>query len=154
MRAWLGASAFTALLLFATPAPAQSTDALMAKYPAGPPYKGEPAPVNFASHKDARTFRTRLREAAPTGPNFAGHMTIVLWGCGTSCQMVALIDARDGRVAFGPNASLGAKYWLDSRLLVLNPPEDVKKDYGDPPPDWGKPEYYLWNNGWLAKITP
>lgn len=142
------------LLLLAAPALAQSTDALMAKYPGGAPFKGKPAAVNLASHKDARMFRTRLREAAPKGPNFAGHMTVVTWGCGTSCQTVALIDARNGRVYFGPTASLGVKHRLPSRLLVVNPPEEIKEAYGDTPPDWGKPEYYLWRNGRLAKITP
>ena len=141
-------------LIFAQGASAQSTDALMAKYPAGAPFKGKPAAANLASHKDARMFRTRLREAAPGGPNFAGHMTVVTWGCGTSCQTVALIDARNGRVYFGPTASLGVKHRIDSRLLVVNPPEEVKRDYGDPPPDWGHPEYYVWNNGRFAKIKP
>lgn len=147
-------AAAAALALAGPPARAQATDALMAKFPAGAPFKGKPAAVNLASHKDARMFRTRLREGAATGPNFAGHMTVVMWGCGTSCQMVALVDARNGRVYFGPNASLGAKYRVESRLLVLNPPEEVKKDYGDPPPDWGRPEYYVWNNGRLDKIKP
>lgn len=153
MRTMLRA-ATCALLLFAAPALAQSTDALMAKYPAGAPYKGKPAAVNLASHKDARMFRTRLREAALAGPNFAGYLTVATWGCGTSCQTVALIDARNGRVYFGPTASLGVKHRLDSRLLVVNPPEEVKKNYGDPPPEGGKPEYYVWNNGRLAKIQP
>ena len=138
MRAIIGGLGGVALLLFALPASAQSSDALMAKYPAGVPFKGKPSAVNLASHKDARMFRTRLREAAPTGPNFAGHMTVVTWGCGTSCQTVALIDARNGRVYFGPTASLGVKHRLASRLLVVNPPEEVKKAYGDPPPDWGR----------------
>lgn len=154
MRKTLGRTACVVLLLSAPPALAQSTDALMAKYPAGAPFKGKPAAVNLASHKDARMFRTRLREAAPKGPNFAGHMTVVTWGCGTSCQAVALIDARNGRVYFGPTASLGVKHRLDSRLLAVNPPEEVKKAYGDPPPDWGTPEYYVWNGSRLAKIKP
>ena len=147
-------AACAALLFAVAPAGAQSTDALMAKYPAGPPFKGKPAAVNFASHKDARLFRTRLREAAPTGPNFAGYLTVVTWGCGTSCQTVALIDARNGQVHFGPTASLGVKHRLDSRLLVLNPPEEVKRDYGDPPPDYGRPEYYVWDKGRLSTIKP
>jgi hypothetical protein len=145
---------YASLLLAAAPTLAQSTNALMAKYPAGAPYKGKPAAVNLASHKDARLFRTRLREAASTGPNFAGYLTVVTWGCGTSCQTVALIDARNGQVPFGPTASLGVKHRLDSRLLVVNPPEEVKRDYGDPPPDYGRPEYYVWDKGRLAKIKP
>lgn len=65
-----------ASIALAAPASAQSSEALMAKYPAGLAYKGKPAGVNLASHKDARTFRTRLREAAAQGPNFAGYMTV------------------------------------------------------------------------------
>lgn len=154
MRRMLGGMACAALLISGAPALAQSTDALMAKYPAGAPFRGKPAAVNLSSHKDARMFRTRLREAAPGGPNFAGHMTVVTWGCGSSCQAVALIDARNGRVYFGPTASLGVKHRLDSRLLVVNPPEEIKEAYGDKPPDWSTPDYYVWNNGRLAKIKP
>lgn len=147
--------AAAALLAAAAPVAAQSTDALMRKYPATERFQGKPAAVNLASHKDARTFRTRLREGAATGPNFAGHMTVILWGCGTSCQQVALVDARNGRVYFGPEASAGAKHRIDSRLLVINAPEDVKEAYGDDPPDWaGKPEYLLWEKGKLTKIKP
>jgi len=142
-------------LLLPAAAAAQSSDALMAKYPAQAAYKGKPAAVNFASHKDARAFRTRLREAAPKGPNFAGHMTVTLWGCGTSCQTVVLIDARNGRVHFGPTASAGAKHRLDSRLLVVNSPEDLKEQFGnDKPPEGYATEYYLWENGRLRKIKP
>ena len=154
MRAAFGGTVLAALALCAMPAAAQAIDALMAKYPAGAPFKGKPAAVNLASHKDARMFRTRLREAAPKGPNFAAHMTVVTWGCGTSCQTVALIDARNGRVYFGPTASLGVKHRLGSRLLIVNPPEEIKDVYGDKPPDWAKPEYYLWRNGRLAKTAP
>lgn len=59
---------------------------------------------------------------APAGPKFAGHLTVVTSGCGTSCQTVAVVDAQ--------------------------------RDYGDPPPDWGHPEYYLWDKGRLTKIKP
>jgi hypothetical protein len=143
------------LLIAAAPVVAQSTQDLMRKYPATERFQGKPAAVNLASHKDARSFRTRLREGALTGPNFAGHMTVILWGCGTSCQTVALVDARNGRVYFGPTAAAGAKYRVDSRLLVVNAPEDVKEAYGNDPPDWaGKPEYYLWDKGKLTTIKP
>lgn len=138
-----------------TAASAQSSEALLAKYPAPAPFKGKPAAVNLASHKDARLFRTRLREAAPTGPNFAGHMTVTTWGCGTACQTVALIDARNGTVYIGPGSSAGVKHRLDSRLLIVNAPEDVKETWGDrTPPEHFTTGYYLWENGKLRKIKP
>jgi hypothetical protein len=47
-------------------------------------------------------FRTRLREGSRTGPNFAGHYTVVIWGCGTGCAQMGVVDARTGRVYFPP----------------------------------------------------
>src|SRR5262249_53275288 len=154
VKTWCLVAAAVLALALAPAASAESTDAVLAKYPAAAPFKGKPAPVNLASHKDARTFRTRLREAAAEGPNFAGHMIVATWGCGTSCQTVALIDARNGRVYFGPTAAAGVKHRLDSRLLVVNPPEEIKEAFSDQPPDWVKPEYYVWEKERLTKITP
>src|SRR5919199_362191 len=58
-----------------------------------------PAAVDVASAPYGRMFRTKLREGAAAGPTFAGHYTIVLWGCGTGCQIVAVVDARTGRLS-------------------------------------------------------
>lgn len=56
--------------------------------------------VDLKSHKDARMFRTNLRNAAKEGVNFAGHYILTGWGCGTNCSQWAIIDARNGRVFF------------------------------------------------------
>ena len=73
-----------------------------ADYPVADDFQGRPAPVDFASHALASRFRTRLREAAARGPNFAGHYTIASWGCGSGCGQYAIVDAHDGRVFFPP----------------------------------------------------
>ena len=57
---------------------------------------GQPAPLRLDSH-DARLYRTVLRRGAAAGPNFAGHLTVVLWTHGTFVN-VAVIDARTGHV--------------------------------------------------------
>ncbi len=89
--------------------------------------------VNLKSHKDARMFRTNLRNAAKEGVNFAGRFILTTWGCGTNCSQSAIIDARSGRVFF-PDQLVGAGFGFcdlpdeaepiiskaDSRLLVLN----------------------------------
>lgn len=89
--------------------------------------------VNLKSHKDARMFRTNLRNAAKEGVNFAGHFVLTTWGCGTNCSQSAIIDARNGQVFF-PNQLAGAGFGFcdlpddaeplvykpDSRLLILN----------------------------------
>ena len=49
-----------------------------------------------------RLFRTRVREAAKHGPNFAGHFTIADWGCGTSCEQMVVIDAETGAIYESP----------------------------------------------------
>jgi hypothetical protein len=57
--------------------------------------------VNLKSHKNARMFRTRLRDAAAKEDvNFAGHYILTVWGCGTNCSQWAIIDARNGNVFF------------------------------------------------------
>jgi hypothetical protein len=96
-------------------------------YPVREVYKGRVAPVRLDSRK-ARMFRSRLREDSGTGPNFAGHYTVVIWGCGTGCAQMGVVDAKTGRVSFPPLeyhdipdmenvATRGFR--LNSRLLVL-----------------------------------
>ncbi len=102
----------------------------------GAPFKGKPAPPVIKTAED-RMFRTRIREAAAAGPNFAGHYTIAEWGCGAGCVSIAIVDAVNGAVHRGPFRILGWEmqkyegkyaadddkfeplaYRLDSRLLV------------------------------------
>lgn len=85
-------------------------------------FSGAPAAVDFSSNADARAFRTLLTRAAAAGPNFAGSYTVATWGCGTSCQTSAVIDAETGAIiAYGLPSSFGVSYSKGSRLLVVNP---------------------------------
>ena len=70
-------------------------------YPASDIFRGRPA-APVLSTKEARMFRTELRRQAARGPNFAGHYTLALWGCGAGCANGAVIDARSGQVWFIP----------------------------------------------------
>lgn len=63
-------------------------------------FQGKPAPVDLKSHPSANNFRTRLREGAKKGPNFAGKYTIVKWGCGSGCMSIGIIEAASGKVIF------------------------------------------------------
>ena len=97
-------------------------------YPATEKFTGRNAPVIIG--KNERMFRTRLREAAKEKPNFAGRYILTSWGCGTSCLMGAVIDAKTGKVYwwnftvccwentdedFNP-----IEFRLNSRLLVFS----------------------------------
>jgi hypothetical protein len=98
-------------------------------YPVREIYKGPVASVRLDSRK-ARMFRTRLREDSRVGPNFAGRYTVVVWGCGTGCAQMGVVDSKTGRVYFPPveymdipdmeDAEARSRLFrLDSRLLVI-----------------------------------
>ena len=89
--------------------------------------------VNLKSHKNAKSYRTNLRNAAKEGVNFAGHYILTTWGCGTNCSQSAIIDARNGKVFFPtqlegagfgfcdlPDDTEPIVYKANSRLLVLS----------------------------------
>src|ERR1700743_182434 len=60
-------------------------------------FKGAPAKPQLTS-ETARRFRTVISEGANKGPNFAGHYTVVTWGCGADCASFAIVDALTGKV--------------------------------------------------------
>jgi hypothetical protein len=117
-------------------------------------FKGKPALVDLASHPNARRFRTRLREGATMGPNFAGHFTIVTWGCGTMCEELAIIDSQSGKVHFPLKRALsnGLCFRLESSLLITDP-IDQETFEGWKIPDWLKTHYYNWNGSELNEIA-
>jgi hypothetical protein len=96
-------------------------------YPVREVYKGPVAVVRLDSRR-ARMFRTRLREDSRGGPNFAGRYAVVVWGCGTGCAQMGIVDSKTGRVYFPPleytdipdmedEAVRSQWFRLDSRLL-------------------------------------
>jgi hypothetical protein len=127
----LGSSMRVALLLsvcIAAIAHASQPAPIFEQYSDIQPLKGQPVPVDLSSHPKARLFRTKLREGAAAGPNFAGHYSLVWWGCGNECQTMAVVDLTTGYV-FGIEgesefvmASRGVDFKLSSRLLIIDPP--------------------------------
>jgi hypothetical protein len=99
-----------------------------ADYPGAAAFNGRNAAPILAT-SDARRFRTMIREGARGKPNFDGHYVVATWGCGTDCEMGAIIDAISGKVialpvVAGSPEEAGAQsthfdYRLDSRLLVM-----------------------------------
>jgi len=126
-------------------------------YPVRDRFTGRPAKVNLNSHPKARLFRTMLREGAKPGPNFAGHYTIVHWGCGSDCRMIAVVDARNGRVYFAPftvSPSIGQDFRVDSRLFIANPPERSGFKEGEPMLDEYQPSWHVWRGGRFVQLWP
>ncbi len=125
-----------------------------AQYPSETIYKGKIAAVDLESAPDARRFRTRLREGAKKGPNFAGHYALVELGCGTSCATLAVVDVKNGHVFFPEFSPVGfpsleegnhlmdqygISYRKDSRLLIVNGIPFDKHKVGS--------YYYIWEAG-------
>ena len=104
-------------------------------YPVAKTHSGKPATAKV-ERADDRMFRTRIREGAAKGPNFAGRFTVVQWGCGSGCASTVIVDAGNGTIYHLPAAELGCTdamcsmnmlcqteaapwYRLDSELLIV-----------------------------------
>jgi membrane dipeptidase len=112
--------------------------------------------IDFDSHPDARNFRTRLEYTINEPANFAGHYHVTYWGCGTMCQMVAIINALDGTVHFPLDfaTSYGACHKTDSSLFVTNPADEfLFEAYDEDFPDWFSTGYYQWDGEQMHLIT-
>ncbi len=99
-------------------------------------FNSKAAPVDLKSAPGASRFRTVLLAGAKKGPNFAGHYTIVEWGCGSSCTSIAVVDVINGRIVFPDEISplffpglpegnqlvdqYKISYKKDSCLLIVN----------------------------------
>lgn len=89
-------------------------------------YNGPIHDVDFESKPEAKKFRAKINEAMKGGVNFAGKYVVASWGCGTSCQSSAIIDAETGVITqYGIGSEYGLSFKKESRLLVVNPPENV-----------------------------
>jgi len=61
------------------------------------------------------------------GANFAGHLIVIQWGCGSPCMRMAVVDARTGDVHYPPISfeGIGAQSF-DLPLLTL--PDSVPQN--------------------------
>lgn len=80
-------SLFVALLLFLTSTTMAQQSKLLTfeDYRVTQKFNGNPAAAVIATRR-ARMFRTMIRTQAKQGPNFAGHYTVAIWGCGSGCR--------------------------------------------------------------------
>ena len=118
-------------------------------------YKGKLAAPNFKTNRAAYDFRTQIKDQCKTmGVNFAGHFTIVEWGCGTGCHIIAIVDRINGFIYYS-NSNLpeidnyngvGLKFRPDSKMIIVNSALlDVHKGYVSYDPDL-KVKIVEWEN--------
>jgi hypothetical protein len=123
-------------------------------FPVAEQFRGKPAAVRLAT-REARKYRTMIREGAREGPNFAGHYTLIEWGCGAGCVRFAVVDAKTGAV-FMPPFYVGSRalvegetgepeeplqFRVDSRLLIVSGSQNEKGE---------GVYYYKWDKNRLA----
>ena len=138
-----------------TPSSAQRTPKIAPRfedYPADPLYRGPVAKPRLDT-PDSRNYRTAIRQAAARGPQFAGHYAVASWGCGTSCQLHAIIDVQSGAVCMTDlQTALDVEFRLDSRLFIKNKPELARQWCMEgsalEPTSW----YYEWTGSALRLI--
>jgi hypothetical protein len=151
--------------LFAANAPAQTDATPRFQDYRAPVYKGRVARVNVNGSAQARGYRTRLREGARRGVNFAGQYTLHTWSCGTGCLQTVFIDAKTGAASFpAPLNGFIACYWdakpvesleealsfrRDSRLIVMSGYPSGERGKDDPAAGL---YYYEWAGGELKLI--
>lgn len=117
------------------------------------PRAGPPPPLRLTT-RTARRYTTVIHNAYKEPPNFAGHLRVASWGCGTDCRNFAVLDQNTGQAYTlpGVDAIAGAMgnddervdFRLDSRLLIISGSFNEK-------PLQGK-FYYLWTGQRLQRI--
>ena len=83
-------------------------------------YQGKLADPDFATYPEFKSFKSRIWDACEAGINFAGHYTLVIWGCGATCQRAVVVDRKTGEIFEGFHAALGAEYKKDSKMIIKN----------------------------------
>ena len=147
-------------------APSFGQDAAAPKFDdyAAPVYKGRAAALRLTT-RQARAYRTRLREGARRALNFAGRYKLHTWSCGTGCLQTAFIDAKTGDVFFPaelngfiacyygeqPVESLeeALQFRKGSRLIVMSGYPSSERDKAEPKKGL---YYYEWTGGELKLV--
>lgn len=113
-------------------------------------FKGKPVTIlDFSTSKYGKLYKNASKKAIEKGAVFAGHFAFASVDCGTGCYACTIIDLKTGKVYDGPHASSGYQYKINSRLLIINPPQ---ADGFYTPCDYCDPELYLWTGKSFKKI--
>lgn len=83
-------------------------------------YNGKLAAPDFKSNPETKMFVTRITEGCKQGVNFAGHYTLIYWGCGTSCQYGVVVNRKTGEIFDGYQSSLGSEFKKESKRIIIN----------------------------------
>ena len=135
-------------------------DSLFNRYPVAQVYNGQVHLPDFRNRDRAFSlFRTRIRDGLKSGPNFAGHFAIVVWGCGTQCVNYVIGDVSTGRVFKFP---LGGEEYLELELVAKPKSRAIVAkwvEYADMDPKSGEMmmkcmrQDFVWNGTTAAPLS-
>jgi hypothetical protein len=96
-------------------------------------YRGNIAAVRYEGQDEARKYESIISDGVKSiGVNFAGQYSVVTWGCGSDCQVSAIVDVVSGTVVeYGILSAYGLAYSPWSSLFIVNPIENIPKDLVD-----------------------
>jgi hypothetical protein len=84
-------------------------------YGTGAIYQGKLRYPDFRNRDhEFASFRTRIKGGVQQGVNFAGHYSLIQFGCGTGCTQVLVTDVSTGKVYSFPRGG------DDNMYLELN----------------------------------
>jgi hypothetical protein len=115
-------------------------------------FNGELALPNFAKNRfssDKEYVKFITDGCKSNSINFGGHYTIIQKSCGAMCELIFVVDRKNGEIYtdITPNdGRYGYMYKKDSKLLIANSnvfQDDSLKYYND---FFAKPELYVWND--------
>ena len=105
--------------------------------------------LDFTTSKYGKLYKAESKKSLEIGAVFAGRFAFTAVDCGMGCFASTIIDLKTGNVYDGPHASIGYKYKLNSRLLIVNPPDSTGYYF---PCDYCEPELYVWTGKSFKKI--
>lgn len=121
-------------------------------YPVKEKFTGKlPSKLNFKTCSFGARYKTYSTEAAQRGARFAGHYAFAEMGCGAPCQIGTIVDLTNGNVYSCPEAICGYEYRVDSRILVVNPPDSNGLYTANLAYDC-KPQQYLWTGNAFKRL--
>ena len=116
-------------------------------------YNGPLADPDFDTNPEALMFRTRIKITCATeGVNFAGHYTLVSFGCGTACQANFVIDRKTGEIFEGFTTELGVAFDSRSSMLIKNIGAQEMSQEEQESCDWCKITYWEWKDNAFVEI--
>lgn len=90
-------------------------------------YKGSFAKKAFLD-SNTRRFRTYFHEvlATDTKVALAGHFGLAIWGCGSPCFNLGLVNLKTGKASIGPYYSYSVEYLPHSQIIIIDKAESQR----------------------------